>query len=108
MPGTRESCSLSRPRYLRTRQAYCWYTHDWHLYLFAPWTGSRDYNLGFTIKHRRNDKLWRHITARTQVHPSSDGETGVFHSELVTHLSTEWGGGRIPRTKRYVRFKVRL
>lgn len=99
---------MSRPRYLRTRQTHCVHTDNWHLYVF-PWAKtSHRLNIGVTVKHRRRDTTWRHMTARTMFYKSDRGDGRIMHAELVTHVSTDWGHGRIPYSKRYIRFKICL
>ncbi len=96
-------------KYLRTRQSHCVYTDNWHLYVF-PWSRQgKKINSGVTVKHRRSDTTWRHMTARAMTCRGQGGnDNRVFHAELVTHLSSDWGHGRVPFSKRYIRFKVCL
>lgn len=94
---------MSRPRYFRARQSHCLYSRNWHLYVFpCSQQGTRTHS-GVTVKHRRRDGQWRHFTLRLTIRRE---EATIYHAEAVTHLSAMCSRGRVPLSKKYVRFKV--
>lgn len=58
---------------------------------------------GLVLKLPRRDGTWRFWTITTR--RSSDSR--VLQISLETHLATASTNGRIPLTKRYIRFKIR-
>lgn len=99
---------MSRPRYLRTAHARCIKTAGTHLYVFVGHKQGHGYkDSGVSLKHHRRDRLWRHVTFHV-LHKHDEDGTWLVTFEFVTHLSRVLTGGRVLRSKRYLRFKVCL
>lgn len=98
-----------RPRFYQARNSRCVYVPRLHLYWFVnnphgrPADGWRQ--TGITTKLLRDDGQWRHFTVSIAYKRS---DALLMHWEVVWHLSTKLNGGRILRSKRYLRFKVCL
>lgn len=94
-------------RYKRSRHAHVLYGKDAHLYLFLNARLKQRRDSGVTLKKRRHDRSWRHLTLRFTYQEKGvrwDGSRMVM-LELVTHVSENHLGDRVRGTKRYLRFK---
>lgn len=103
-----------RPRYYRARNSHCFFVRNIHLYVYVntPYAYRRRHaptdvwrETGITIKRRRHNGTWRHTALFVRYRRE---DALLLHLELVTHLSTEFRRGRVPLSKRYLRFRVCL